>query len=684
MIANELIKNVHVVFMTHFDMGFTGLADQVLDSYVHEFIPEAVSLAEEMNRDGKKRFVWTVGAFLIDYYLKKAKPAETKRLEEAVVRGDICWHGLAFTTHTELMDEDLMDFDLSYSDRLDRRFGKKTIAAKLTDVPGHTKAMVPFLAGHGKRYLHIGVNPSSMNPKVPETFLWEAGDSQVLVQYSPVYGSACYVEAMEEVLEFVFLEDNLGIPGKADVLEKLEALEHTYPNARVEASTLDAYAERLLEKRAELPVIREEIGDTWIHGIASDPVKVRKHRRLLSLKNKWKRRGIFDNEKPEFYGFMEKLLMVCEHTWALDFKKHLFDFENWKKEDFQQARKRDSVTDDSFTERNAALKNAVFMEKGISHMESSYKGYQSSYEEQRVYLEEAVRLLPEICREEALLELKREPEKERTLDGEEIHPLEIVSIGEWKAAFDGGGAIVYLEKSGKVWIDGGCFGRFSYETYGALDTVSEFYQYNHGFKENMVWSEADFSKPGLEAVEGLSNRNYSFGVRDMRKNGSKVEIRLSGDKRAVTEYGCPAGAGLSYTFGKELLCELFWDHKDANKMPEALWFDVNLDVENQSLWKMIIMGQEISPLEVVKGGNRRQHCVEKLVYDGADGTIELKNQDSPLVSMGGKRLYGGCLELPDMGKGFSYCLFNNKWGTNFPMWCEDDGWFQYSLSLKNK
>lgn len=684
MIKNETIENVHVVFMTHFDMGFTGLADQVLSSYIREFIPGAISLAEEMNRDGKKRFVWTIGAFLIDRYLKEADPANVKRLEEAVMRGDICWHGLAFTTHTELMDGDLMNFDLSYSDRLDRRFGKRTVAAKLTDVPGHTKAMVPFLADHGKKYLHIGVNASSMNPKVPETFLWESGKSQVLVQYSPVYGSACYVEGMREVLEFVFLGDNLGIPGREDVLEKLEALEHTYPNARVEASTLDAYAERLWERRKELPVIREEIGDTWIHGIASDPVKVRKLRRLLDLKNQWKQNGSFYHDKPEFHGFMENLLIVCEHTWALDFKKHLFDFESWKKEDFQQARKKDIVTDESFTERNAALKNAVFKELEISHLESSYTRYQTSYEEQRAYLEEAVRLLPEAYREEALLELNREYREEEPFTGEEIYPFETVSMGEWKAAFDGNGAVVYLEKRGKVWIDGGCFGRFSYETYGAVDTISEFYQYNHDFKENMVWSEADFSKPGLETVEGLSNRNYSFGVRAMRKAGSEVHIRLDGDRRAVTEYGCPAGARLTYTFGTELSCELSWDHKDANKMPEALWFDVNLDVENPYLWKMVILDQEISPIEVVKGGNRRQHCAEKLVYDGADGIIELKSQDSPLVSAGGRRLYGGCLELPDMRKGFSYCLYNNKWGTNFPLWCEDDGWFKYSLSLENK
>ena len=33
---------------------------------------------------------------------------------------------------------------LSYAQELDRRFGRKTIAAKMTDVPGHTLGMVPL------------------------------------------------------------------------------------------------------------------------------------------------------------------------------------------------------------------------------------------------------------------------------------------------------------------------------------------------------------------------------------------------------------------------------------------------------------------------------------------------------------------------------------------------------------
>ena len=29
-------------------------------------------------------------------------------------------------------------------------------------------------------------------------------------------------------------------------------------------------------------------------------------------------------------------------------------------------------------------------------------------------------------------------------------------------------------------------------------------------------------------------------------------------------------------------------------------------------------------------------------------------------------------EVPDFGKGVRFNLYNNKWGTNFPMWCEGD------------
>lgn len=102
-VTNETIKRVHVVFMTHFDMGFTDLADRVLSSYIQDFIPEAIRLAMDLNQDGRKRFIWTLGAFLIDRYLKKIASggsAETERcIDER--RYQLAWTGLYYSYGTD-------------------------------------------------------------------------------------------------------------------------------------------------------------------------------------------------------------------------------------------------------------------------------------------------------------------------------------------------------------------------------------------------------------------------------------------------------------------------------------------------------------------------------------------------------------------------------------------------------
>ena len=79
----------------------------------------------------------------------------------------MCIRDRACTTHTELMDRRLLDYDLSISHMRDQKFGIHTIAAKMTDVPGHTMALLPALCDAGIEFLHIGVNDSSRIPSVP-------------------------------------------------------------------------------------------------------------------------------------------------------------------------------------------------------------------------------------------------------------------------------------------------------------------------------------------------------------------------------------------------------------------------------------------------------------------------------------------------------------------------------------
>jgi len=62
---------------------------------------------------------------------------------------------------------------IGLSQALDRRFGKNTTGAKMSDVPGHTRGLITPLAAQGIKFLDIGVNEASTVPEVPPLFLWK-------------------------------------------------------------------------------------------------------------------------------------------------------------------------------------------------------------------------------------------------------------------------------------------------------------------------------------------------------------------------------------------------------------------------------------------------------------------------------------------------------------------------------
>ena len=345
------------------------------------------------------------------------------------------------------------------------------------------------------------------------------------------------------------------------------------------------------------------------------------------------------------------------------------------------------TTLEDLTSRNAWLRQVLEADlknyRG-GQFAGSYRAYEASYQEQRDYLNKACAGLPEDLKKEAgdaFAKLCPVMEGNR---GEQLPAGQRVQIGAWSVTFGGNGAISHLEKDGRVWIQKGAMGLFRYEVFSAVECVDNYYRYNRDFRENGGWSEADFSKPGLEAVENLEYRCYDYGAAAIFREGSRIVVTLNGDTEATEKFGAPRKAQVVYDFGEDQIqCSLRWMEKDANKIPEALWFGFRFDVENPNRWIMRKMGTPVSPLNVVRGGNRMLHCVEALEYQGADGQIRIENLHSPLASMGGMNLYRDYNEIPDLSLGFAFNLFNNKWGTNFSMWCEDECAFDYRITIKN-
>ena len=285
---------IHLVFKTHLDIGFTDHAEKVRRQYHERFIPQAIDTGEHFYREDPRhpKFIWTTGAWLIWDHLEHAGKAAAARLEQAIERGLIRWHALPFTTHSELMSPDLFRAGLSYGQELDRRFGRTTIAAKMTDVPGHTIGIVPLLAEAGVRFLHLGVNTASPVPDVPDVFRWRApGGEEVVVMYQNSYGATHFPEGFDDGLSFAHTIDNVGPQSVSQTADAYRHLQAEYPDARIEAATLDDYGALLWAERERFPVVDVEIGDSWIHGIGTDPTKTARFLALQRLYDRFAARG---------------------------------------------------------------------------------------------------------------------------------------------------------------------------------------------------------------------------------------------------------------------------------------------------------------------------------------------------------------------------------------------------------
>ena len=314
-----MIKEVLLLFKTHLDIGFTDYAENVKKMYLEKYIPNAIEVGYEL-KNTDSPFIWTVGSWLVNEGLKQ----DDGTLENAINDGIIAWHGFPFTTHTELMSKELFEYGLSISEKLDKRFNKKTLGAKMTDVPGHTLGMVPLMCKHGIEFMHIGGNQATPRPDVPGIFKWKCGDYSVNVINQKDYGSE--IEFDDFAVVFGHTRDNQGAQTAEEVVRLYDKLHKKYHDAVIKAATLNDVAVKLRSLK-NLPVLEKEVGDTWIHGGGTDPKKLGMYRELLRY---IKEKGVGDAD------LSDNLLLVPEHTWGMDVKTYFHNARAWLDEDFKK------------------------------------------------------------------------------------------------------------------------------------------------------------------------------------------------------------------------------------------------------------------------------------------------------------------------------------------------------------
>jgi hypothetical protein len=632
-------KVIHVVFKTHLDIGFTDHASRVRAQYHERFIPQAIETGEHFFAENpeEKQFIWTTGAWLIWDHLNSQLKERVARLERAIEQGLIAWHALPFTTHTELMSPELFRAGLSYGQELDRRFGRKTIAAKMTDVPGHTLGMVPLLAEAGVRFLHLGVNTASPVPDVPDVFRWRApGGEEIVVMYQKSYGETHFPKGFSEGLSFAHTSDNIGPQSVPQTSEARREIRAHNPGAAIRAATLDDYGALLWARREEFPIIDIELGDSWIHGSATDPAKTARFLALQRLYDRFAAEGL----TPGRLAFGRGLAMVAEHTCGVDIKSYLRDEAAWDRTEFDAARKSDYRF--AYTE--------------------------ASWAEQRAYLDQAVEALDGADRA-AALGASVAPEAEGGF--EPVGGMERLRVGEWMIRFNpaNGDLTEFVAPDGTAIAgrNSSLLG-YRYETYDAADVARHMDTY---LTHRLEWAILDHDKPGLGKARTAQSKAWVPALTGVRQEADGAALRLEMSAEAFETLGAPRAVEIVLrAVGEGLEVSVVMRGKPANRMPEASF--VHWTPEGAADWQYLKMGLWQKGDRVTTRGGGQLQAVAGISARVGGVKLMVEPLDTPLVAPAGSAFMPFEKGVPDLSQGVRFNLHNNKWGTNFPMWWEGD------------
>ena len=274
------VTDVWVAFKTHFDIGYTDTIEGVLRKYRVKMMDSALGIIDqERQLPPEKRFVWIIPGWPLTHILgPKQEPARKPRIEQALREGTLAVQALPFSLHTESSDLEDLVRGMRFSSAIARKYGRPLpIAAKMTDVPCHSWVWPTILAHAGVKFLQIGSNGASGHLRLPHLFWWEGPDgSRILCNYTPDYGSNMAVPSdwpSKNYLAMIMTGDNQGPPSLAEVENLRQYAAKNMPGIRVHFGDLDDFARGVLAEKPELPVVRADMPDTWIHGWLSMPIE---------------------------------------------------------------------------------------------------------------------------------------------------------------------------------------------------------------------------------------------------------------------------------------------------------------------------------------------------------------------------------------------------------------------------
>jgi alpha-mannosidase len=720
------LKEIIVVYKTHFDIGYTDLVSNVVKRYRTSMIDSALELVDQSGTlPPEQRFVWTLPGWPMSQILWPGQdPERRKRVLEAYRNRRFVTHALPFTTHTESLEAEDLVRGLGFASRLSRSVGLDLPRdAKMTDVPSHSWIIPTILKQAGVEFFHIGCNEAVASPDVPMLFWWEGPDgSRVLTMYSDSYGSQLAPPdgwPYSTWLALIHSGDNHGPPPPENIRKLLDEAREKLPGVKVRMGRLSDFSDAILAEKPQLPVIRSDMPDTWIHGIMSLPVETQQAHRtrpllaaveaLHTLLAAWKTSG---SVVPEMASAYEQSLLYGEHTWGLNMQRlgpRAYG-EAWEKEVASRKFKR---LEQSFADHGAYSNRLHELTSAATQGNLAALARGVSINGGRIVVFNG---LP--WRRGGVVETKlpgRQPRALRDVATGTVVPVEIrenrlrfqaldvpamgyrayafadaapvqdaglrfdkgastLENRRFKITLDpAGGRIVSIidKRSGRELVDrvnGYGFAQYMRERFSKNEIQGYIDAY---LKRRPAWAIADCGKPDLPPA---SESPYAASL------ATQMSIRFDSSPVAVSatmeSAGTPAiphGIALTVTlYGDSDFVDLNWSihDKKATPWPEAGWLTLPLKVDSPS-FRLARLGAVVEPgKDTIRGSNHELYCLNSgmaIVNPRGQG-VGLCPIDSPLVSLEHPGIYKYSRDFLPTKPLVFLNLYNNQYSTNFAQW----------------
>ena len=93
------VRRIYLTFKTHFDIGFTMLAEEIVRYYAGDMLDQVFATCDATREMGRLRYVWTMPAWPLQQIRRMIFGPRREKLDSLIRSGQISWHALPFTSH---------------------------------------------------------------------------------------------------------------------------------------------------------------------------------------------------------------------------------------------------------------------------------------------------------------------------------------------------------------------------------------------------------------------------------------------------------------------------------------------------------------------------------------------------------------------------------------------------------